>query len=143
MGFKELNCPHLTFTFNKKQLKEKWRGLLESMTKFSKHFDHTLFPSEEHNSKVHEMSGYDALEHALLHPYTDKLLTHVDSMNDKRDGYKWVAIYSKILENGWRLTMIAETRKSAGDFIDRLDKSQEQFLLIPNRVLSSLPCRTA
>ena len=119
-GYDGLNCSHPTRAINDTQLKDKWSGLLESMTKFSKYFDDSLFPCDEQKSTVHDMPGYEALTFALLRPDSGKLLTHVDSMNDKREGYNRVATYSKILESGWRLTIIAYTWKSAGDFMQRM-----------------------
>ena len=53
------------------------------------------------------MPGFEALTYALLHKDNGELKTHVDSMNDWREGYTIVATYSKILDNGWRLTLIA------------------------------------
>ena len=85
------------------------RGLLVSQK--------NLFYSERRKREVHNMPGYKALTYALLNPNTGELITHVDSMNDWREGYNRVATYSKMLDNGWRLTIIAYTRRIAGDFI--------------------------
>lgn len=45
-------------------------------------------------------------------------------MNDRRAGYARVCNVSKILPNGYRLSVIAYTRKSAGDFMERFEKAR-------------------
>ena len=116
-----VNRAHLTTTLDKHvpTLTDQWRPLLTQLTDFSKTFDDSLFPDKERAEHNHNMPGYEALTFALIPPGESSLKSHVDSSNDFREGYNSVANYSVILKNGYRLSLIAYTRRTAGDFMDR------------------------
>ena len=116
-----VNRAHLTTTLDKQvpTLPDQWRPLLTQLTDFSKTFDDSLFPDKERAEHNHNMPGYEALTFALIPPGESSLKSHVDSSNDFRKGYNSVANYSVILKNGYRLSLIAYTRRTVGDFMDR------------------------
>jgi hypothetical protein len=112
---------HLTTSLDKHvpELKDQWRPLLKQLTDVSKRFDDSLFADADRGLHNHDMPGYEALTFALIRPGDSSLESHVDSLNDFRKGYNRVANYSVILKNGYRLSLIAYTRRTAGDFMDR------------------------
>ena len=119
-----VNRPHLTTTLETEVpgLKHEWRPILGKLTDFTKSFN-CVFTNTDRGRHNHDMPGYEALTFALIPPNLSCLKSHVDSSNDYRKGYNRVANYSMILENGWRLSLIAYTRKSAGDFHKRFRKA--------------------
>ena len=117
-GIANLNRPFLTTPINKTDLRDEWRTLLTTLTEFSRVFNPDLF-------HVHNMPGYEALTFALIDPNGKHLGSHVDAGNDSRAGYNRVANLSVVLQNGWRLSLIAYTRKLAGSFFERYEKHKQ------------------